>query len=148
MVLGADWNASLAARQCRHGYSGLPHIQAADVWLAEWSAASGLTCATPAQATWMSIDESRKAVLDCFFWRSKTGQPCLEDTAALDAADPSLDHRVVKATLKVEGICAMLPLEAFIRPVRAVRLVDNSIIGQSEKLQNIIIIIIIMIIRA
>jgi hypothetical protein len=38
--------------------------------------------------------------------------------AAIEAADPRLDHRVVKATLKVEGICAMLPLEAFMRPIR------------------------------
>lgn len=44
--------------------------------------------------------------------------PCLDDVAAIDAADPRLDHRVVKATLKVEGIFAMLPLEAFMRPVR------------------------------
>ena len=65
----------------------------------------------------MSLDESRKAVLDCFLWRFKDGQPCLEDPAALDAADPRLAHRVVKATLKVEGIRAMLPLEALMRPV-------------------------------
>jgi hypothetical protein len=73
----------------------------------------GLTCAAPAEVTWLSRDESRQAVLDCFFWQSKNGQPCLEDVAAIESADPSLDHRVVQATLKVEGICAML-----MRPIR------------------------------
>ena len=54
---------------------------------------------------------------------------CLEDVAAIDAADPRLDHRVVKATLKVEGICAILPLEAFMRPVR---LNMRGIVGLEE----------------
>ena len=37
---------------------------------------------------------------------------------ALEAADSRLDHRVVKATLTVEGISGILPLEALMRPVR------------------------------
>jgi hypothetical protein len=64
----------------------------------------GLTCAAPAEAKWLSRDESRQAVLYCFFCQSKYGKPCLDDAAAIEAADPRLDHRVVKATLKVEGI--------------------------------------------
>ena len=114
-VIGGDWNASLRPR---HGYSGLSHIRAADERLAEWSDGSGLTCAAPREATWMSRDESRQAVLDCFFWRSKTGEPCLADPVALEAADPRLDHRVVQAPLTVEGINGMLPLEALMKPVQ------------------------------
>jgi hypothetical protein len=53
----------MAAAACR--------TQAADERLSEWSAALGLTCAAPAEATWLRRDESRQAVLDYLFWRSK-----------------------------------------------------------------------------
>ena len=73
--------------------------------------------------TWASFNESRRAVLDCFFYRSKTGQACLRDTAAFGADDPRLNHRSVSATLSIEGnvtqgISAMLPIEALMLPVR------------------------------
>ena len=115
VVVGGDFNATTCPRS---GYSGLPHIRVADERLVEWSARSGLTCVAPREATWMSMNESRQAVLDCFFWRSKRGWPCLEEPVALEAADSRLDHRAVKATLIVEGISGMLPLEALMRPIR------------------------------
>ena len=66
----------------------------------------------------MSMDESRQAVLDCFFWRSKSGLPFLDEPVALQAADSRMDHRVVQATLIVEGISSMLPNEALLQSVR------------------------------
>ena len=120
MVVGGDFNATTCPR---YGYSGLPHIRVADERLIEWSARSRLTCAAPgpSEAMWLSMDESRQTVrvLDCFFFlRSKGGLPCPEDPVALEAADSRLDHRVVQATLTVEGINSILPLEALMRPVR------------------------------
>ena len=120
MVVGGDFNATTCPR---YGYSGLPHIRVADERLIEWSARSRLTCAAPgpSEAMWLSMDESRQTVrvLDCFFFlRSKSGLPCPEDPVALEAADSRLDHRVVQATLTVEGINSILPLEALMRPVR------------------------------
>ena len=40
----------------------------------------------PKEHTWASFNKSLRAVLDCFFYRSKTGQSCLGDTTACCAA--------------------------------------------------------------
>jgi hypothetical protein len=43
---------------------------------------------SPAEATWLSRDESRQVVLNCF-WQSEYGQPCLDNAAAIEAAAPA-----------------------------------------------------------
>ena len=115
VICGGDWNASLLPRI---GYNGTEHIRRADVGLEAWSRGLGLSCAAPKEHTWASFNESRRAVLDCFFYRSKTGQTCLGDTTAFNAADVRLDHKGISARLNIEGISAMLPLEALMKPVR------------------------------
>ena len=102
----------------RIGYTGSAHIRLADAGREAWSRGLGLSCAAPKEHSWASSNESRRAVLDCFFYRSKTGQACLGDTAAFSAAEARLEHRGVSSRLHIEGSSAMLPLEALIRQVR------------------------------
>ena len=90
VVCGGDWNASLLPR---FGYTGTKHIRLADVGLEAWSSGLGLSCAAPKEHTWASFDESRRTVLDCFFYRSETGQACLGDTTAFSAPEVRLDHK-------------------------------------------------------
>ena len=78
-VIGGDFNASYRPRV---GYAGTVATRSADARLEEWSRQQGLACAAPSHATWQSANESRYAVLDKFFWRSKTDQIGLQDVAA------------------------------------------------------------------
>ena len=63
-IIGGDWNASL---QQRIGCSSIAHIGRADARLRSWSVANGLAYEAPADYTWSTVDESRRAVLDAFF---------------------------------------------------------------------------------
>ena len=115
IIIGGDWNASL---QQRVGYSGLAHINRADARLRSWSMQAGLTCEAPADYTWASANESRRSVLDCFFWKSRSGKPSICSVEAFQSSDPTLDHAGVRARLNEEGIGEMPSLEALRRPVR------------------------------
>ena len=94
VICWGDWNASLLPRIC---YTGSEHIRLADAKIEAWSSGLGLRCAAQKEDTWASFNESRQAVLDCFFYRSKTGQACLGDTSAVSAAQVLLDHKGVSA---------------------------------------------------
>ena len=76
ILIGGDFNASCRARV---GYVGSDMTRGADARLLEWSEREGLACAAPMHATWQSVNESRYAVLDCFFWRAKTEQLSIAD---------------------------------------------------------------------
>ena len=114
-VIGGDFNAS--CRQ-RVGYAGTVATRSADARLDEWYRQKGLACAAPLHATWQSVNESRYAVLDCFFWRSKTDQTGLVDVEAFLPPDPRLDHDLVRARVKCDTLGPMPPLEALRTPVR------------------------------
>jgi hypothetical protein len=115
IVIGGDFNASLMPRT---GYVGSEVTRNADSRLQEWCAQTGLSCAAPAQATWHSYNESRSAVLDCFFWRSTSDQLNLVDAEAFPSPDPRMDHHGVQICLSGGGIGLMPPLEALKKPIR------------------------------
>ena len=116
-LVGGDFNASLRPRV---GYSGLHCIRVADLHLQRWCSESGFICAAPEQHTWTSFNESRQAVLDCFFWKAKTATAVehVYGATAFDSTDPRLDHRGVRVYLQVEGLGPMPPMEALFRPRR------------------------------
>jgi hypothetical protein len=70
------------------------------------------------EPTWTSADDSRRAVLDCFFWKSRSGQPSVSHAGAFLSANPTLDHCGVKVLLRDDSIGEMPPLEALWRPER------------------------------
>ena len=115
VVIGGDFNASCRPRA---GYADSEVTRGADARLLEWCQRAGLTCAAPLHATWQSINESRYAVLDCFLWRSRTGQASLRDAEAFLSPDPRLDHDPVRVCVSCDTIGTMPPLEALRAPVR------------------------------
>ena len=115
VILGGDWNASLRPRV---GYSGLASRARADARLRAWSVSHDFACEAPVKPTWASADDSRRAVLDCFFWKSTSGQPSVSHAEAFLSADPTLDHCGVKVLLRDDSIGEMPPLEALWRPER------------------------------
>jgi len=114
-LAGGDWNASVCPRV---GYADSERIRHADGRLRAWSAASGLECCAPEAPTWHSFNDTRRAVLDCFFHKSRANRPCLEGASTFLSADPRHDHCGVRATLSVAGIGPMPSLEALRRPLR------------------------------
>ncbi len=92
-MVGGDFNASCRARV---GYVGSDTTRRADAGLQEWCRSAGLSCAAPMHATWQSVNESRYAVLDSFFWRSKTDQLSITDTESFRPPDPRLDHELAR----------------------------------------------------
>jgi hypothetical protein len=82
VILAGDWNASLHPRI---GYSGLAPTVRADARLHAWSVSAGFACEAPAEPTWASADDSRRALLDCFFWKSVSGQPSVSHAEAFSA---------------------------------------------------------------
>ena len=78
----------------------------------------GLTCEAPRYATWQSINESRCAILDCFFWQSRTGKGTLRDAEGFLSPDPLLDHDPVRVWVACDTIGPMPPLEALRVPER------------------------------
>ena len=115
VILAGDWNASLRPRI---GYSGLAPTVRADARLHAWSVSAGFACEAPAEPTWASADDSRRAVLDCFFWKSVSGQPSVSHAETFLSADPTLDHCGVKVLLRDDSIGEMPPLEVLWRPER------------------------------
>jgi hypothetical protein len=115
ILVGGDFNASCRPRA---GYAGSNVTRQADARLEEWSRQTGLACKAPSHATWQSVNESRYAVLDSFFWRSKTDQLSITDAESFRPPDPRLDHEVVIVTLAGESVGRMPPLEALRAPVR------------------------------
>jgi hypothetical protein len=75
-VIGGDFNASCRPRVGYVGYAGTVATRSADARLDEWYRQKGLACAASLHSTWQSVNESRYAVLDCFFWQSKTFEWC------------------------------------------------------------------------
>ena len=114
-LAGGDWNASVCPRV---GYADSERIRHADGRSRAWSAASGLECCAPEAPTWHSFNDTRRAVLDCFFHKSRANRPCLEGASTFLSADPRHDHCGVRATLSVAGIGPMPSLEALRRPLR------------------------------
>ena len=115
ILVGGDFNASLRPRV---GYSGLDSIRVADASLLKWCSENGFTCAAPEHHTWTSFNESRQAVLDSFFWKSKHEGESVFGATAFDSTDPRLDHRGVRVYLQIAGVGTMLPLETLFRPKR------------------------------
>ena len=115
VLIGGDFNASCRARV---GYVGSEMTRGADARLLEWCRRMGLVCAAPMNATWQSVNESRYAVLDSFFWRSKTDQLSIADAESYRPPDPRLDHEVVSVRVSGETIATMPPLEALRAPIR------------------------------
>ena len=115
VMIGGDFNASCRVRV---GYVGSETTRGADARLLEWCGRAGLTCAAPMHATWQSVNESRFAVLDSFFWRSKTEQLSITGAQSFRPPDPRLDHEVVVVSVSGESIGKMPPLEALRAPVR------------------------------
>ena len=114
VIIGGDFNASCRARV---GYVGAEVTRGADDRLLEWSRREGLACAAPMHATWQSVNESRYAVLDSFFWRTKT-ELSITDAESYRPPDPRLDHETVIVHVSGESIGNMPPLEALRAPVR------------------------------
>ncbi len=114
IVIGGDFNASLTPRT---GYVGSDITWNADSRLQEWSCRVGLSCAAPAQATWHSYTESRSAVLDCFFWRSKIELNVL-DPEAFPSPDPRMDNHWLQICLSGVSIGLMPQLEGLKKPKR------------------------------
>jgi len=115
VVLGGDFNASCRPRV---GYVDAEVTRRADVKLHEWIQQMGLTCMAPPHATWQSVNESRCAVLDCFFWRSRTDKATLQDVEGFLSPDPRLDHDPVRVWVQCDTIGPMPPLEALRTPER------------------------------
>ena len=115
VVVGGDWNASTRPRV---GYVGSQVTRGADARLQEWYLREDLTCAAPEHATWQSVNESRHAVLDCFFWRSKSDGPSIRGAEAFLSTDPRLDHDIVRVTVDGGNIGPMPSLETLCTPVR------------------------------
>ncbi len=93
IVIGGDWNATCRPRV---GYAGTVATRSADARLEAWSRQAGLTYAASPHATWQSVKESLYAVLDGFFWRSKTDQIGLQDWESFLPADLRLDHDLLR----------------------------------------------------
>ena len=108
VAVGGDWNASTRSRV---GYVGSQATRGADARLQEWCRREDLTCAAPEHATWQSVNESRHAILDCFFWRSKSDGPSIRGAEAFLSADPRLDHDIVRVTVDGGNIGPMPSLE-------------------------------------
>ena len=115
VMIGGDFNASCKPRV---GYVGSETTRVADARLMEWSRQAGLACAAPSHATWRSINESRYAVLDSFFWRSKTDQMGIQGVTSYLPPDPRLDHDLVQARVSCDTVGPMPPLEALRAPAR------------------------------
>ena len=115
VIIGGDWNASLRPRI---GYSGHALITRADARLRAWCEAENFACEAPVEPTWSSVNDSRRAVLDCFFWKSKSGQPSISNAETFLTTDPTLDHCGVKVLLREPEIGEMPQLEALWRPER------------------------------
>ena len=66
-------------------------------------------CAAPSHATWQSVNGSRYAVLDSFFWRSNTDQVGIRGVQAYRPPDPRLDHDLVQARVSCDTVGPMPP---------------------------------------
>ena len=84
VVVGGDWNTSTRPRA---GYVGSQVTRGADARLQEWYRRKSLACAAPEHATCQSSNETRHAVLDCFFWRSKSDGLSIRGAEAFLSAD-------------------------------------------------------------
>jgi hypothetical protein len=115
-ILGDDWNASMRPRI---GYCAAQHTVLADECLLRWSEAASLLCAAPEVPTWTSYNEQRHAILDCFFWKFRSGGAAAVSAAvAFSSPDPRHDHRGVCMTLQMDGMAAMPPAESLWRPLQ------------------------------
>ncbi len=83
IVTGGDWNAT-----CRPRVGYADSYGSTEVRLEEWGRQAGLACTTSSHVTWQSNNESSYAVLDSFFWRSKTDKMGLQDVESLFPPDP------------------------------------------------------------
>ena len=115
IMIGGDFNASCRPRV---GYVGSEVTRSADARLEDWSRQAGLACAAPSHATWLSINESRYAVLDSFFWRSKADQIRIQGVESYLPPDPRLDHDMLQVRVSCDTVGPMPPLEALRAPVR------------------------------
>jgi hypothetical protein len=87
----------------------------------------------PLHATWQSINESRCAVLDCFFWQSRTGKTTLQDAKGFLSPDPRLDHDPVRVCVACDTIGPMPPLEALRAPER-LKMLPGGMEGKEKRL--------------
>ena len=115
IMIGGDFNASCRPRV---GYVRSEVTRSADARLEDWSRQAGLACAAPSHAAWLSINESRYAVLDNFFWRSKADQIHIQGVESYLQQDPLLDHDMLQVRVSCDTVGPMPPLEALRAPVR------------------------------
>jgi hypothetical protein len=110
MIVGGDWNASLAPRL---GYAVETVTSATDARFAQWVREAGLSYIPPSSHTW--TDGRRRAVLDAFVVREAGS---LDLPTCVESQDPRHDHRAVLAALMDERIGPIPELEALFAPVR------------------------------
>jgi hypothetical protein len=114
-VIGGDFNASLRPRV---GYVGSETTARADARLQDWCRQTALLGAVPSSSTWQSVTEGWHAVLDCFFWQSRTAELSITNAETWILPDPRLDHNLVSVRVGSKGVWPMPPLEALRAPVR------------------------------
>ena len=112
VVIGGDWNGSLAPRV---GYAVDSITRRADMQLEQMIRESGLHYVGPKDGAHTWSGGRRKAVLDAFVVRN-VGSIDIPDT--LEPLDPHHDHRPVLAALLDDRIGPMPELEALQMPVR------------------------------
>ena len=110
VVIGGDWNASVAPRV---GYAAETVTRAADARLAHWIGESGLSYAAPGTHTWS--DGRRRATLDAFVVREAGS---IDAPVSIESRDPRHDHRAVLASLLDDRVGPMPELEALRAPIR------------------------------
>ncbi len=112
-----DFNASLRPRV---GYVGSETIARADALLQDWCRRTALLGAVPSSATWQSVMEVLHAVLDCFFWQSRTAELSITNVETWIPSDTRLDHNLVTVNVRAggRGVGPIPPLEALRAPVR------------------------------
>jgi hypothetical protein len=112
VVLGGDWNASVAPRV---GYAANSVARGADSRFREWLREAGLHCVGPREGDHTWSDGRRQAVLDAFVVRDagSIGLP-----VSFESRDSKHDHKGLQIALLDDRVGPMPELEALRAPVR------------------------------
>ena len=112
VVLGGDWNASVAPRV---GYAAETVTRGADARLGEWLQETGMHWVGPRTGEHTWTDGRRQAVLDAFV----VGDPgSIGQPVSFESRDPKHDHRGVRIALLDDRVGPMPELEALRAPIR------------------------------
>jgi hypothetical protein len=104
LVIEGDLNASLRPRV---GYVGSETTGRADVLLQDWCRRTALLGAVPSSSPWQSMKEAQHAVLDCFFWQSRTAELSITNAETWTPPGPRLDHYLVSVRVGGRGVGPM-----------------------------------------